>query len=163
MLRKKKDNKNFITFSIKNTLSLEKVRNSFILEKLKNILFKWDINFFKLINLRKEKIKISKLLISKNTFFLPFFNLKKLDQFLKLNKEGINLNINIFEINLNGFYLNCNFLKRWNFSKIFFEKLFFNLFYELLLCQFIKMFYILLCKLLFYLKFNFIILKIKNV
>jgi hypothetical protein len=162
LLQKNLDKKNFISFGIKNELYLEKMRNSFILLKLKKIFVKWDINFFKLINLRKKKIKITKLNVSKNTYFFFFFKLKKLNYFFNFNKEGINNNINFFEINYNGFYLNYQFLKRWNFSNLFFGKVFFNFFFDLLLSLLLKFIYILLCKFLFFLRFNFIILKIKN-
>lgn len=57
----KKEKKNWVNMNMKRKMSLEKVRNSFIEKKMKNIFFKWNIIFFRLYNLRKNKIKISKI------------------------------------------------------------------------------------------------------
>jgi len=46
---------------MKNNINIEKSRDSFMLKKIKDIFFKWNIIFFKLTNLKKNKIKLSKI------------------------------------------------------------------------------------------------------
>lgn len=163
MLKSELLKKNYVNFSVKNDLSIEKVRNSFILKKMKKIFFNWNIIFFKLINLRKNKIKIAKIKLYSNTYVFNYLNLKNLNKFFKLNKELIKKNINILGINYNGYYINYNLIKRWNFSNILFEKVFFNLFNKLILSLVIKILFVILYKLLYYIKFNFSLVKEKNV
>ena len=55
-----KKKKNWINLDIKCNIDFEKGRDSFIINKLKQILFNWNIIFFKLSNLKKKKNKNNK-------------------------------------------------------------------------------------------------------
>lgn len=141
---------------MKNNINIEKSRDSFMLKKLKDIFFNWNIIFFKLTNLKKNKIKLSKINLYKNTFIFFFLNIKKLNLLLKINKNIWENKLNVLSINLNGYYLNYNVLVRWNFSNIIFEKVYINLFIKLICGLIIKVLLNLIIKSLFFIKYNFI-------
>jgi len=141
---------------MKNNINIEKSRDSFMLKKIKDIFFKWNIIFFKLTNLKKNKIKLSKIKLYKNTFILYYKNIKKLNLLLKINKNIWENKINVLSINYNGYYLNYNVIVRWKFSNILFEKVYINLFIKLICGLIIKLLLNLLMKSLFFIKYNFI-------
>jgi len=141
---------------MKNNINIEKSRDSFMLKKIKDIFFKWNIIFFKLKNLKKNKIKLSKIKLYKNTFIFYYKNIKKLNLLLKINKNIWENKINVLSINYNGYYLNYNVIVRWKFSNILFEKVYINLFIKLICGLIIKLLLNLLMKSLFFIKYNFI-------
>jgi len=141
---------------MKNNINIEKSRDSFMLKKIKDIFFKWNIIFFKLTNLKKNKIKLSKIKLYKNTFIFYYKNIKKLNLLLKINKNIWENKINVLSINYNGYYLNYNVIVRWKFSNILFEKVYINLFIKLICGLIIKLLLNLLMKSLFFIKYNFI-------
>lgn len=159
-----KEKKNWMNIDIKYDINFEKSRDSFIIKKLKNIFLKWNIIFFKLINLKKKKIKISKINLSKNTFIFFFKNIKNLNIVLQKNKTIWEKKINVLSINYNGYYINFNIIERWKFSKEIIEKIYINLFIKLICGLIIKILLNLIIKSLFYIRYNFITLNLqKNV
>lgn len=154
MLRKER--KNWVNMNVRKNMMLEKERNSFMLKKMKEIFFKWNIIFFKLINLRKKKIKISKINLCKNTYIYFYKNIKKLNILLKINKNSWDNKLNILSINFNGYNLNYDLIKKWKFSNNIFEKVYINLFIKLICGLIIKVLLNLLLKSVFYIKYNFI-------
>ena len=151
--------KNWVNVEVRKSLNLEKHLNSFMIKKLKDIFLKWNIIFFKLVNLRKNKIKISKINLYKNTFIFFFTNLKKLNIFLDVLKKKIN----VLNINFNGYILNYDLLEKWNFSNILFEKIYINLYLKLICGLVIKVLLNLLLKSLIFIKYNFINKKCLNI
>jgi len=152
----KQERKNWVNMDMKNNINIEKSRDSFMLKKIKDIFFKWNIIFFKLTNLKKNKIKLSKIKLYKNTFIFYYKNIKKLNLLLKINKNIWENKINVLSINYNGYYLNYNVIVRWKFSNILFEKVYINLFIKLICGLIIKLLLNLLMKSLFFIKYNFI-------
>lgn len=154
--------KNWVSMELKNSLTIVKSRNSFMLKKLSNIFFNWNIIFFKYINLKKNKLNISKINLFKNTFIFFFKEFKKLNIFFQLNKNFLEKKINILSINYNGYYLSHNILSRWKFSNIIFEKVYINLFIKLICGVVISLLLLLLLKSLFFIKYNLINLNLLN-
>ena len=152
----KQERKNWVNMDMKNNINIEKSRDSFMLKKIKDIFFKWNIIFFKLTNLKKNKIKLYKIKLYKNTFIFYYKNIKKLNLLLKINKNIWENKINVLSINYNGYYLNYNVIVRWKFSNILFEKVYINLFIKLICGLIIKLLLNLLMKSLFFIKYNFI-------
>ena len=148
--------------NMKTDMSLEKSRNSFILKKIKSIFFNWNIIFFKLVNLRKNKIKISKINLYKNTYIFFYKNLKKLNLLFKINKNIWENKLNVLSINYNGYNLNYNILKKWKFSNNIFEKVYINLYIKLICSLIIKVLLNLLLKSILYIKYNFINLDLQK-
>lgn len=145
-------------------MSLEKGRNSFILRKIKDIFFNWNIIFFKLLNLRKNKIKITKIKLHNNTFVFFFKDINKLNLLLGNNSDLWEKKMNILSISYNGFYLNYFIMKKWKFSKNIFEKVYINFFIKLICSLIIKLLLNLILKSMFYIRFNYInLLLVKNV
>lgn len=137
-------------------MSLEKGRNSFILKKIKKIFFTWNIIFFKLVNLRKNKIKITKIKLHNNTFIFFFNDINKLNYLFNLNVDLWENKMNVLSINYNGFYLNYFIVKKWKFSKNIFEKVYINFFIKLMCSLIIKLLLNLILKSMFYIRYNYI-------
>ena len=163
MTKRINNNNNFVSLSMKNTLSLERVNNSFVLKKLKDIFFNWNIVFFKFINLRKNKINLLKLKLNKNSYLLNFNFMKSLNIYLFSNKILLENKINIEFITFNGYFLNNNFLKLNNYTNILFEKKYFFLFIYLFLGLWIKVLFFFYCKIIYHLRSNFLMLKIHKI
>lgn len=147
---------------MKNSINSEKIRDSFMVKKLKKIFLDWNIIFFKFINLKKNKIKLSKINLYKNTYIYFFKTIKKLNLFLKLNKSIWDNKINVLSINYNGYYLNYNVMVRWKFSNILFEKVYINLFIKLICGLIIKLLLNFIIKILMFIKYNFITINIQK-
>lgn len=141
---------------IKYDINFEKSRDSFIIKKLKNIFLKWNIIFFKFINLKKKKIKISKINLHKNTYIFFYKNIKSFNFVLKRNRNIWEKKINILSINYNGYYMNYGVIEKWKFSINIIEKVYINLFIKLICGLIIKVLLNLIIKSLFYIRYNFI-------
>ncbi len=151
------EKRNWIYMDIKNNINLERGRESFMLKKLQEIFLKWDINFFKITNLKKKKIKLSKINLYNNTFLFNFPNIKKLNIWLHTNKNILEKKLNVLNINYNGYNLNYNVILRWKFSKIIIEKVYINLFIRLICSLIIKVLLNIIIKSLLFIKYNYII------
>lgn len=147
---------NVVTMDMNNDINLEFVRNSFMEKKLKKIILKWDISFFKLVNLRKHKLRLSKIKLFNNAYGFSFTDIKNLNKMFKLNENIFVKKINILSIINNGYYINYNILKSWKFSNILFEKIYINLLIKLIFGLIIVIFFLLLYKLLNYIRFSFL-------
>jgi len=149
--------KNFVIFDMRNTLLLEKNRNSFIVRKIKKIFLNWNIDFFRWKNFQKNKINIAKINFYKNSFIFYFSNWTDLTILLNENKEIWKKKLIIKSVNYNGYFLNWNYLKKC--KEIFFEKYYFLFYINFLIEFMLKVIIILLLKVIYYIRFNYLILK----
>lgn len=182
MIKKKKtniniiDNKSYTVYLQFRNIIIFKFRSNnkmFSLNKLSDLFFYWELNFFKCKNsinyhnINKKVIQkymlnsfsINNKIIYKENLLSFFLNFKKINIFLKLNQSNFHINTLIY----NGFYLNFYFLKNWCFSNKIFSISYFVFFLKRVLVFFFNLMSNLIFKMLFLLKFCFLpILKKKK-